>query len=387
MTEHAHSDTPVPAGTASVTSIGDRLPDDAFMPNLGKAAAPPGHYLRIVLEEQHLSQAQLAARTGLSTKHVNQVIQGLAALSPDIALRLESAVGVPSHVWNTMEARYQDAQAREKARERLRQHVEWLKNFNVKELKTRKIVTEADPVGQVGELLNFFQVADPDACQRVWSGPVAAGFRRSKAFKVDPYATAVWLRLAERAAESLDLPPYSQDDFAAMLPGLRRLTFDDDSRSALRRLQDECRRAGVAVVFVEPVKGSVACGAARWPRSRNPMIVLSNRGKTADIFWFSFFHEAAHIVLHPKREMYIHDSGRGDDSDGLEAEADRAAVRYLIGPKVSSRIRRGLSHAQVRELAAEAEVHEGIIAGQVVHLTNEFVKYARLRRPIELPID
>jgi HTH-type transcriptional regulator/antitoxin HigA len=360
--------------------------DDAdFAASFGPAAAPPGHHLRVVLEQQHLSQAQLAARTGLSTKHINQLVQGNASLSPDISLLLERATGEPSQLWNALEAKYQDAQAREKARTRLAEHTGWLKQFPLKDLESLGVLdVKAAPSVRVGQLLAFFQVADPNAYEQVWSQPIASGFRRTDAYKVNPYATATWLRLAELDASDLVLPVYDSAAFGRLLPELRSLTLLHEPKLVIEALRDRCRGVGVAVSCVAPVKGSTACGAARWPRSRNPMIVLSDRGKSADIFWFSFFHEAAHVLLHPKREMYIHRDARPDDADGLEGEADRAAVRMLIGQKVASRVRPGLTHAQVRTLSEEAGVDPGIIAGQVAHLTKDYVKYAKLRQPFAI---
>src|SRR5690606_28531390 len=63
-------------------------------------AVAPGETLKEVLEDLGMSQAELATRTGLSPKHVNQVIQGHVGLTPDMAARLEPVVGVPARIWN-----------------------------------------------------------------------------------------------------------------------------------------------------------------------------------------------------------------------------------------------------------------------------------------------
>jgi HTH-type transcriptional regulator/antitoxin HigA len=256
----------------------------------------------------------------------------------------------------------------------------------LQELGRRGVVdTSADTPAQTAQLLSFFQVANPAAYDRVWSGQVASGFRRAKTLQVDPFATAAWLRLAELEADSLDTATYSQELFVKLLPTLRYLTQIDSGQDALLELQSACASVGVAVVFVPEVKGSRACGAARWPRPSNPMIVLSGRYQYADSLWFSFFHEAAHVVLHAKRETYIHLDSKGDDEDGLETEADRFAMRHLVGQKVASRLRSGLRFSDVRALAEEAGVHAGIVAGQLSHALNDYRMYAKLRRKITLP--
>lgn len=63
--------------------------------------APPtvGDALRRTLKSLGISQVVLARVTGLTAKHVNQVIGGKAALSPDVAVKLAHATGTPAAVW------------------------------------------------------------------------------------------------------------------------------------------------------------------------------------------------------------------------------------------------------------------------------------------------
>lgn len=61
-----------------------------------------------------------------------------------------------------------------------------------------------------------------------------------------------------------------------------------------------CARTGVALVLVPEVQGARASGAARWLNPRKAIIQLSLRYHWEDHFWFSFFHEASHILRHPE---------------------------------------------------------------------------------------
>jgi plasmid maintenance system antidote protein VapI len=76
---------------------------------------PPGEILKAALDCLGMSQAELSRRTGLSTKHVNQVAQGVATLSIETAIKVEEATGIPAMLWNTLEAAYRDALARRPA--------------------------------------------------------------------------------------------------------------------------------------------------------------------------------------------------------------------------------------------------------------------------------
>ena len=339
-------------------------------------AIPPGEILQGELDARHMSQAQLAARTGLSTKHLNQVIKGVVPLSPDTAVLLELALGVPSYVWNGLEVSYQDRLTHEKAKNRLQQFASWLSRFKVPELKKRGVITATDKILQVEEMLRFFGVVSPDAFEKAWKDPLAMSFRRAQIHKVDPYATAVWLRLGEIQAEKIDCGPFDPGALRKGLPRIRQLTKLKDAEG-FARLQSQCATVGVAVVFVPEIKGSRASGATKWLSSERVMIVLSDRYKHADGVWFTLFHELAHVLLHPRRQMYV-DLDEGDDGDGVESEADQFASAQLL-PGVSDEDVEGLSLGGMRNLASAKNVGEGIVAGRYGYVTDDWRMVAGLR--------
>ena len=88
--------------------------DLRFEPDYGVA---PGETLRAMLEALGMTQVQLAARTGLSLKHINQIAQGAAPVTPETALLLEKATGVKARMWNVLEAAYRERVSREQSRE------------------------------------------------------------------------------------------------------------------------------------------------------------------------------------------------------------------------------------------------------------------------------
>ncbi len=87
---------------------------DAVMDALKPAAPiPPGAELLRVLDALGMSQIQLAHKIGLSTKHINQICSGKAALSYETAIKLENVTGVPASWWNAAEAAYRTALLRD----------------------------------------------------------------------------------------------------------------------------------------------------------------------------------------------------------------------------------------------------------------------------------
>jgi len=318
--------------------------------------------LREELNARNISQAELAMRTGLSPKHINQVIQGVVPLSAEVALILERVLGVQSHIWNGIEATFRDAQVRQAAHERFHEFLGWARKFPINELvKHHKLAPGDDGPTLVGKILAFFGVADPDAFGVLWNERSAA-FRRTTQHPVDFYATATWLRLAELAAAEITLEPFDSKAFASLLPQLRELTTQPLSQ-ALAELQRRAATAGVAVVRIPEIPGTRTCGATRWINAAYPIVVLSGRYKAEDSVWFSFFHEAGHIIRHPKKMTYIRpDDGTGD---GHEAEADQFAADTLIPPSMAPQLTGLRTTSQITAFAHQIGVDPGIVAGRL----------------------
>jgi len=325
-------------------------------------AVAPGGTLRAALRALGLTQAELAQRSGLSLKHINQIIQGAAPITPATALLFERITRVPARNWNALESVYRERLARLESRERLAGEIAWLEELPTKELSVRGFIdATADKPTQVEQLCRFFGVADRERWQRVWFAPLAS-FRQSPAFAADVGAVATWLRLGELEAAAITTKPYDAKRFRDVLTETRRLTTLEP-RKALRRLQARCADAGVAVVFLADIGSTRTSGAAHWLTPTKPIIQLSDRHKADDQFWFSFFHEAAHILLHSKKRAFV--DGREEHAQEQESEANRFAATQLIPRRYEARLEQLKTPADVVLFAKEVGIAPGIVVGRL----------------------
>lgn len=332
-------------------------PQHPFRPDY---AIPPGETLRDRLEEMNLSQAELAARAGLSTKHVNQIVQGAAPITMETAIALDRITGIPARVWNRRESDYREGLLRTTPRGLSQDDDAWLSRLPIKDLQKRgRLPVERDRARLFDAALSFFGVADRQAWERVWRGPVVS-FRRSQAYASSPGAVVSWLRIAQLEAQLVRAKPYSPPLFRGVLSELRSLTVAGDTNGIL----EMCATAGVVVVFVPEVKGCRISGAAWWTSPSRAVIALSDRYKKDDYFWFTFFHEAAHILLHSKKETFVDD---GTDDNILEEEANRFAADFLIPPNAASKLASLSTDIDVENFAQELGIAPGIIVGRLQH--------------------
>jgi HTH-type transcriptional regulator/antitoxin HigA len=328
----------------------------------------PGETILDLLDEREMTQADLAQRLGVSAKHVNQIVKGSAPISSDVALGLEKVLGGSVSFWVTREALYQARIAAHAENEELARYIQWAQGFPVKELKERNLIpTTANGPELVAHLLRFLGIAHP----KYWSDPSVA-YRKTRAFESDNYALSAWLRLGEIEASRVECDAYDHDGFREAIDDIRPLTRlgPEQWEPELRRL---CAEAGVAVVIVKHFAKARANGATRWLSPSKAVIQLSLRYKWEDIFWFSFFHEAAHVLLHQKKQLFVEplkpDEGLKEADPSivrLEQEADRFAARTLIPQRYERRLRL-LDVAGVPGFADQLGIAPAIVVGRMQH--------------------
>lgn len=344
--------------------------------------SPPGESILDMVEERGWTQAELAQRLGFTTKHVSQLINGKVPLSLDAAQRLERVIGGTVEFWLAREANYQHHKARIEAAEKHASWIPWLDELPVKELmdvgsipKQRR--TAKNKAGIVKACLQFFSVASPTQWRAHYGGMEVA-FRRSQAKQSDVGAIAAWLRLGEQRAEQMSLPKYSRVRFIEALTIIRTLTCEPAEvfEPEMRRLLE---KAGVKFVLVPAIPRARVSGVARWLTPTQPLIQLSLYGKSNDRFWFTFFHEAAHILLHSanaeeKKSIFLDDPNAAHTDDPQEHEANLWAGNWLIPEQYTERLGELKSRASIQEFAKELGIHSGIVVGRLQH--DGFIHYS-----------
>jgi HTH-type transcriptional regulator / antitoxin HigA len=133
---------------------------------------------------------------------------------------------------------------------------------------------------------------------------------------------------------------------------------------ALRAL---CASAGVAVVLVPGLPKTGLSGATRWLNPDKALIQLSLRYKSNDHLWFTFFHEAGHILLHGKKELFL--EGRNGMDEKKEHEANVFARDRLIPPREFTDFVRQADFSQeaITRLAESIGIAPGIVVGRLQH--------------------
>jgi HTH-type transcriptional regulator / antitoxin HigA len=337
--------------------------------------SPPGESIVDLLEERGWTQAELAERLGYTEKHTSLLLNGKVSLTIDAALRLERVLGSKADFWLNLEANYQKHRARLETAELHTRWTAWLDELPLKELMlggaiAKQRIDAKHKPGLVNECLRFFGVASPDEWRTHYVGMQGA-FRRSRIEQSDIGAISAWLRLGERQVEKLDGAKYDRPQFEKALLAIRRLTQQPPTAFE-PQIRELLASAGVLFVLVPSIPRAHVSGVARWMNGARPLIQMSLYGKTNDKFWFTFFHEAAHILLHAnsrdeRKSVFLDDPMSSRSDSPQEQEANAWAGDFLI-PRDHRRTLGLLKNKlAVIEFAHRIGVHPGIVVGRLQH--------------------
>lgn len=323
--------------------------------------SPPGDTISAVMSSRHLSRGDLAQLLDQPLGFVEGLLEGREAITLRIARGLQEFIGGSASFWMTRDRQYRDDV------ERLREAgTPWLLELPLVDMERFGWIASEPPEGfEVESLLRYFAVPSVP----VWRARYAAvlqdaAYRTSPTFESTPGAMAAWLRQGERVAESMECKPWDADALQRMLLEMRALTRVRDPKRFVPKLQEAAARCGVAVVVLQAPSRCRASGAVRWLSNDKALVLLSARHLTDDHFWFTFFHECGHLLLHRETRLFLDEDNEAETA--IEEEANRFAAETLIPARYYDELALvNLETFAILQLATDIGVAPGIVVAQL----------------------
>jgi Zn-dependent peptidase ImmA (M78 family) len=272
-------------------------------------------------------------------------------------------LGASVTFWRTREAQYRAEL------ERLASAIapdEWLASLPVADMaKFGWIPRRTRAAEKIEACFSFFRVGSVDEWQQRYNEPLRASvFRTSPSFPSEVGAVTAWLRQGEIQAESINCASWNPDGLRAAIPQLRAMTKRRDPSTFVPDLQKLCAAQGVAVVVVRAPSGCRASGATQFLSSNKALVLLSFRHLSDDHFWFTFFHEVGHLLMHGAHRMFV--DLDGDPTSPTEQEANDFAGRTLIPGQYRDKMKQvALQSIAIIRLATQIGISPGVVVGQL----------------------
>lgn len=329
----------------------------------------PGETLAEKLEELGMGPKEFAIRTGKPEKTVIAILKGKSSITPEMAVQFEHVLKIPAHFWLNMQRNYDEYIAREERQELLAESTDWARNFPIADMVKKGWLPAKTTIQEkTAELLAFFGFSSHNAWEDYYfNQQLKVAFRISLAHTKEPYAISAWLRKGELQAAELPTKPYVEKDFKEALPEIKSIMAKHPD-NFFKQLQQVCLEAGVKVVHTPCINKAPINGSTRWIND-TPLIQLTGRYKRNDSFWFTFFHEAGHILLHGKKDIFLEDVDYSDKDIEKEKEADNFAIKWTLSKEEQEEIlkRFRITEDDVIEFAKKFNTHPAIIIGRLQH--------------------
>ena len=323
----------------------------------------PGETILELLEVHNMTQRDLANKTGINKKTINEIIKGKAPITTATALKLEYVFDLPAAFWNNLESEYRESIERRKDYDSLLDDEKYLENIPYAEMAKRNWVLQTRNAREkVINLRKFFSVAslsfDTELKKRL-------AFRKSDNTNFSFESLLCWVRYGEIQASKDDCSKYDEETLSNSVDKIRKLA-SKPFLSVLDEIKGILASCGISLVYEPHLPNTYVNGVTYKITSDKAIIMLSDRGKKDDILWFTLFHEIGHLLKHSKKEMFV--DLEKDNKNDIEMEADDYAKNVLINNKVFDDFinsRTYFTEKDIKVFAKQNNVSPGIVVGRL----------------------
>ena len=322
----------------------------------------PGETILELLDTNCMTQLDLANKTGINKKTINEIIKGKAPITISTALKLEYVFNIPASFWNNLESSYREALERQKDLQSIKDDVKYLENIPYLEISKRNWVEKTkNPIEKVINLRKFFSVAslsfDTDLKRKL-------AFRKKENENFSIESLYCWLRYGEIEANKVEYPKFDVEKLKSKVNEIRKLANKSFLEQYLK-IQQILFECGVSLIYEPHLPHTYVSGVSYKVNCNKAIIMISDRGKRDDILWFTLFHEIAHLIKHSKKEFFIDEEN--NEKNNIEIEADDYARNILIPDNIYNNFvkQNYLTEQKIKKFSLENNISTGIIVGRL----------------------
>jgi HTH-type transcriptional regulator / antitoxin HigA len=328
----------------------------------------PGETISEILEDRGISQKELAIRTGFTEKHISTVVNGKKSISAKLALSLENALDIPSSFWKNLQINYDlEVESFNEINNISKNEIEIAKEIikPVEVITGNDLNTSNDSFG-VWALRRLLGVNNLASIEKL-----NTGFYRGQ-FSVDTskYIMYAWQYLSEKECENQTEKSLDIELLRSRLNDIKAVMLTDPLGhvDSIKNILNTC---GVVFTVKKHVAKAPINGLTVKTNNDKVMIAMTIRNKYADTFWFSLFHEIAHVL----NKDFLIDQNDHLKAEAIEQAADEFAQNTLISPtEYFSFIEAGdFSDTNIIDFANKMKILPSIVVGRL--MKNELISW------------
>ncbi|MDO4460282.1 MAG: HigA family addiction module antitoxin [Clostridia bacterium] len=292
----------------------------------------PGEILQEKLNNSCMSRKELALRTNVTEKHICTIVNGDKGISTAFARKL-GYVFENAKYWMNLQAQYDAEQASLQEEFEISQEelnlLKPLRDIMEYFISCGYMHNNCGDASKVIQLREFLQISDLTQIPKITYN-AAYRAQLTTNVKVDPYVLFAWQRLCEKETESISINKSVDIDLLRRSVGRIKNAMFGSINKGIHEIQEILAECGIAFQVVKNFRGAPVQGFIKETIEGRLILCLTIRGKRADRFWFTLFHEIAHILNGDNKTRFV-------DFDSVQGKAEQLADQYasdtLISPE------------------------------------------------------
>lgn len=333
----------------------------------------PGYYVKDYIDEQGITQEELAKRLQTTPKYVSDLVNGRINLTEEMVLKLSIVFGTSTTMWLNLNQRYIEKKLEIDYRIKIDAECDLVKkmdyNFwvDLEVVKAAKNTTE-----KVKELQRFFRIASLSVLeQKDFLVQYRTGV--SEVTNTNIINANAWVQTAVNLGADMMVETFDKKKLLEAIPEIRNMTVQKPETFYVK-LKELLANCGVALVLLPNLKNCGVNGAVKWINKEKVILALNDRRKYADTFWFALFHELGHVLQQRIKVLLVSESYRtGFEEDALiqrlEKEADNFSRNTLIPEEEYSKFindnQNSFSEEAIIKFAEKINILPGIVVGRL----------------------
>ncbi|MBQ8707660.1 MAG: helix-turn-helix domain-containing protein [Succinivibrionaceae bacterium] len=339
----------------------------------------PGKEIEKRLKTTGMTRKELATRTGVTEKHINTLISGERNITPSFAKKLgyvfhvdETGCEDPKEnakYWQGLQNNYDIFILEEREKNNITTEeivvLDYLEDIVNYLIDIGKLSQNLTRIERILELRKMLQISDLSLIPKLPCKGAAFRAQLATNVRINRYVLFAWQYLCELTADTkiakseLDL-----DLLKSRLNEIKHLMLND-LKNGCCKLKEIFATCGIIFNVVKHFRGAPVQGYIKKTDDNKLILCLTIRGGRADTFWFTLFHEIAHIL---NRDFESNPVDFDSSDSEIEIKADRWARDFLI-PTEKYRtfigLRRKPTWQEIEMFASDTDVQPYIVLGRL----------------------
>lgn len=319
-----------------------------------------GKYLKDYLEFNNISQTEFAMRLGISQKHMNELLNGKANITLEMAANIERLTGIDSgFIINVENSKKMEDKILETYGDMANIKQLLSKEYHIAELKKNKWLEfkdESNVIQECIDILNFLKVKDFDVIDKMEQQVL---FKKTG---TDFKKIALWIAHCDEITNGQPIKEYNKYNFSFLISDLKSMAYKESID--ILKIQNLLNCYGIYFSCEKAMSGSKIRGCFK-VRGKNPAIYITDNYAGKDSFYYELFHELGHCKSdynEAKNKVIV------EGSKVQEEKADKFALNTMISPEIWQKILDStISEQNLLNISKENKIPMSFIVGRLAN--------------------